>query len=271
MCKKKLIEQFERELKLSKAKATVKVYLKQFYLFLDYFDGQDLRYISLDKLKDYILFLHNIYGYSAIIHAISAIKFYYLKVNGRKRIINIDLPKKPKTIPVFLNIEEIKGMINGTLNLKHRVILEVLFYHGLRRSELLNLKISEIDSANMILRVIQSKGCKDRNIPLSEECLKTLREYYRAFKPEIYLFNGDNKGEQYSPTSLSKVVKAAAKRAGINKNVTPHTLRHSFASYLAGIGVNLKYIQEWLGHNSSRTTEIYVHLNTVNNPIKLTA
>lgn len=267
MCKVKL---FEQELRLSKSEQTVKSYTKQFKLFLDYFEGQDIRYLSDQALKEYILFLHTIYGYSAIVHAISAIKFYYLHLNGRKRVINIAHPPKPKTLPTVLSYDEVMKMIKCTFNIKHKAIIETLFCHGLRRSELINLKLNDIDSANMVLKVVQSKGLKDRNIPLNSDCLNLLRDYYKAFKPKEYLFNGQN-SLQYSATSLSNIIQKAAKSAGINKNVHPHTLRHSFASYLVSIDVNLVKIQDWLGHNSSKTTEIYCHIAPQNNPIRLSA
>jgi site-specific recombinase XerD len=265
MCK---IELFEQELRLSKSEQTITAYKKQFELFLEYFEGKDLRYLSLNAIKEYILFLHNIYGYSSIIHAISAVKFYYANLNGRKRHLDITHPKKPKTIPTVLSYDEVMKMINLTMNLKHRAIIETIFFHGLRRSELLSLKIDHIDSPNMILKVIQSKGCKDRNIPLSKDCLNTLRLYFNAYRPKKYLFNGIEKENKYSPTSLANIITEAAKRAKINKNVTPHTLRHSFASYLVSININLKKIQEWMGHASIKTTEIYCHIVYEENPIK---
>jgi site-specific recombinase XerD len=265
MCK---IELFEQELRLSKSEQTVKVYSKQFRLFLEYFKDQDLRYLPLNSIKEYVLFLHTIYGYSSIIHATSAIKFYYLNLNGRSRKIEIPRPKKPKTIPTVLSYSEVMKMINLTMNLKHRAIIETIFFHGLRRSELINLKITNIDSENMILIVKQSKGLKDRNIPLSTDCLETLRDYFKAFKPVVYLFNGIELNSKYSPTSVANIITESARRANISKNVTPHTLRHSFASHLVLIDVNLKKIQEWMGHSSSKTTEIYCHIVHEENPIK---
>lgn len=263
-----IIKLFEQELSLSKSHQTVVAYKKQFELFVDYFKDEDLRYVSIDKIKKYILLLHTIYGYSSIIHAISAIKFYYKNINSRKRNIDISKPKKPKIIPTVLSHNEVMCMINSTLNLKHKAIIEIIYFHGLRRSEFLNLKPEHIDSGIMELKIIQSKGCKDRNVPLSEDCLITLREYYKYYKPKKWLFNGDKKGNQYSPTSLSNVIKDAAKRVGIKKNITPHTLRHSFATTLVDLGENLRNIQEWLGHSSSHTTEIYTHVKHKENPIK---
>lgn len=265
MCK---IQLFEQELGLSKSPQTVKSYSKQFRLFVDHFKGRDIRYLSDNDLKTYVLSLQGLYGYSSIVHAIAAIKFYYLKINKRKRLIQIDLPKKPKTLPTVLSMDEVKKMIASTHNLKHRALIEVLFCHGLRRSELINLKIGDIDSANGVLIVKQSKGLKDRNVPLSDNCLNTLREYYKRYKPHTYLFNGQG-AHKYSATSLTRVLKAAAKRAKINKNIHPHTLRHSFASYLVSININLAKIQEWMGHSSSKTTEVYCHIKYEENPIKI--
>lgn len=268
MCNIKI---FERELRLlKKSEKTIKSYSKQFSLFLEYFKDEDLRYLSENKIKDYVLYLHSIYGYSSIIHAISSIKFWYLRLNSRKRNLNLPLPKKPKVLPIVLSINEVEKMIRLTINLKHRAILETLFCHGLRRSELINLKITDIDSSNMILTIKQAKGAKDRNIPLSESCLETLRVYFKSYHPKEYLFNGDN-SYQYSESSLRGVVKQAAKRANINKNVSPHSLRHSFASYLVSQNVSLIKIRDWLGHSSVKSTEIYTHIIKEENPIKLSA
>lgn len=268
MCKVKI---FERELRLlNRSEKTIQSYSKQFKLFLNYFKDDDIRYLSEDKIKDYILLLHSIYGYSAIVHATSSIKFWYLKLNGRKRKLNLPLPKKPKTLPIILSIDEVMKMIKLTINLKHRAILETVFCHGLRRSELINLKITDIDSSNMLLIIKQSKGLKDRDIPLSSDCLETLRLYFNAFRPKLYLFNGEN-NLQYSESSLDRVVKNAAKRANINKKVSPHSLRHAFASYLVSQNISLIKIKDWMGHSSVKSTEIYTHINKEENPIRLSA
>lgn len=265
MCKTEI---YEQELMLRFSNQTVKCYLSQFEKFKEYFSSKDIRYLSEHELKSYILFLHSIYHYSAIVHAISAIQFYYKIITKRKRVINLPKPRKPKTLPTVLSFNEVQKMIKSTLNLKHRAIIEIMFCHGLRRSELINLKISDIDSENMHLTVKNAKGLKDRNIPLNEDCLKILREYYKAFKPEEYLFNGQF-SEQYTASSLRNIVINAAKRVGIKKDISPHTLRHSFASYLVSININLAKIQQWLGHSSSKTTEIYCHVMQEGNPIQL--
>lgn len=131
----------------------------------------------------------------------------------------------------------------------------------MRRSELLNLKINEIDSASMIIRIKQSKGQKDRIVPLSNTILSMLRTYYLQFKPKEYLFEGQN-GGSYSERSLAAVLKKACTKADIKKPVTIHTLRHSYATHLLENGTDLRYIQELLGHKSSKTTEIHTHVST---------
>ena len=164
-------------------------------------------------------------------------------------------------------------MISKTRNLKHKCIISLLYSAGLRRSELLNLKIEDIDSKRMLILVRQAKGNKDRVTLLANSILEDLRAYYMEWKPKVYLFEGVH-GGKYSPQSILKLVKRASEKAGIPKNVTPHMLRHSFATHLLENGTDLRYIQSLLGHNSSRTTEIYTHIatnhfNTIKNPLDL--
>ncbi len=142
---------------------------------------------------------------------------------------------------------------------------------GLRRSELIDLKVSDIDSERMVITINGAKGKKDRVSLLSENTLRLLRKYYKEYKPKKYLFEG-MKGGKYSPTSVAKVLKNAANKARIHKNVTPHMLRHSFATHLLEQGTDLRYIQKLLGHSSSKTTEIYTHvskkaLDKIKNPV----
>jgi len=139
-------------------------------------------------------------------------------------------------------------------------MLSLIYSAGLRRSELLHMKIKDIDSQRMQLRILHSKGRKDRITPLSETALKLLRQYYLKYKPKDYLFEGQQ-GEQYSERSLALVLKNACLKAGIKKKVNLHMLRHSYATHLLEGGTDLRYIQELLGHKSSRTTEIYTHVS----------
>lgn len=143
-------------------------------------------------------------------------------------------------------------------------MLSLIYSCGLRRSELLNLKPTNIDSKRNLIHIKQAKGKKDRIVPLSPKILEQLRAYYLAYKPTNWLFEGNCKGEKYSEQSLQSVLKQAVSKAGINKPVTLHWLRHSYATHLLESGTDLRYIQELLGHNSSRTTEIYTHVSTQN-------
>jgi integrase/recombinase XerD len=140
-------------------------------------------------------------------------------------------------------------------------MLSLIYACGLRRSELLNLKPIDVDSKRNLLIIRQSKGKKDRITPISNRIIQLLREYFKAYKPVIWLFEGQNKGEQYSAGSLQQVLKQSIKKVGIRKPVTLHWLRHSYATHLLESGTDLRYIQELLGHNSSRTTEIYTHVS----------
>ncbi len=194
---------------------------------------------------------------------INAIKFYFEKVLGRSReYYHIDRPKKDKPLPTVLSIQEVEKILNCTKNLKQRAILAIIYSCGLRIGEVLNLRIEDIDSTRMQVHIRKSKGAKDRYIPLNHSALKILRLYFTKYKPELYLFNSIEKGKPYSRTSVAKVLNRAVKEASINKRVTPHTLRHSFATHLLESGVNLRYIQAILGHSDIRTTEIYTHVSS---------
>ncbi|MBL7831084.1 MAG: tyrosine-type recombinase/integrase, partial [Saprospiraceae bacterium] len=160
-----------------------------------------------------------------------------------------------------LSKEEIKRILEAPSNMKHRAMLVLVYSCGLRRSELLNLQKQDIDSNRMLVIVRKGKGAKDRIVPLSPRVLELLREYYKMFRPKKWLFEGQY-GGQYSEKSLASVLKLAVEKAGISKPVSLHWLRHSFATHLLEKGTDLRYIQEMLGHNSSKTTEIYTHVST---------
>ncbi|MFD2910231.1 tyrosine-type recombinase/integrase [Flavobacterium ardleyense] len=194
---------------------------------------------------------------------VNAIKLYFKTV----REISLDLdkihrPKREKTLPNVLSKEEVKAILNAHSNLKHKAMLSLIYSCGLRRSELLDLKLSNIDSKRNIVFIKQSKGKKDRITPLSPKILELLREYYKIYKPKNYLFEGQEAGSIYSEQSLQNVLKQALVKVNIKKPVTLHWLRHSYATHLLESGTDLRYIQELLGHNSSKTTEIYTHVST---------
>jgi integrase/recombinase XerD len=168
-----------------------------------------------------------------------------------------------KKVPEILSLTEVHLVLNLLQNLKHRMMLQVMYTAGLRRSELLNLKPKDIDSANGCIMVRQGKGKKDRKTLLSIKVLEELRVYYKIFRPSVYLFEpSGKKGIKMSPRTLEYIVKDVVAKAGIKKDVSCHTFRHSFATHLLDQGTSLKVIQELLGHTSIRTTSIYLHLSS---------
>jgi len=169
-------------------------------------------------------------------------------------------PKREKKIPQILSYKEALKLVDTPKNLKHKTILKLAYATGLRRAELLGLELKHIDSSRNVVRVINGKGHKSREVPVSDTLIRELREYYKYFHPKIYLFEGYKPGIQYSATSIEKIIKDAAAKAGIKKNISPHILRHSFATHMLEKGVNLKRLQLILGHNSMKTTSIYLHL-----------
>jgi site-specific recombinase XerD len=193
---------------------------------------------------------------------INAIKFYYERVlGGQRKTYFIDRPKKEKTLPVVLSEEEILLILRSVSNLKHKAILMVIYSAGLRISECINLKIKDIDSNRMQIRVEQSKGKKDRYTLLSTKTLHVLRGYFKEYRPKEFLFEGQD-GGCYSTRSIQNIFRDAVEKTKIKKKVSVHSLRHSFATHLLENGTNLRYIQSLLGHANSKTTEIYTHVTT---------
>ena len=196
---------------------------------------------------------------------VNAIKLYFKTIQDKSiEIEKIHRPRSEKLLPNVLSKEEIKSILEAHNNIKHKVMLSLIYSCGLRRSELLNLKPLDIDSKRNIVIIRQSKGKKDRITPLSPKILELLRAYYKEYRPVKYLFEGQEAGTMYSEQSLQKVLKMALVKVKISKPVTLHWLRHSYATHLLESGTDLRYIQELLGHNSSRTTEIYTHVSTKN-------
>ena len=189
------------------------------------------------------------------------------------RYYHIDRPRKQEKLPVVLSVEEIKRIINSIENLKHRAIIITIYSGGLRISELLELKISDIQSDRGLILIRNAKGKKDRTTLLGIKTLDILREYYKEYNPKEYLFEGIN-GGKYSSTSIQKILKKALYKTKIIKPVSIHTLRHSFATHLLEKGTNLRYIQTLLGHSSPKTTEVYTRVSTIDiekikNPIDI--
>lgn len=179
----------------------------------------------------------------------------------------IDYPRKELHLPDVLSVNEIERLFACVSNLKHRAILFLMYSTGMRRSEVINLKISCIDSDRMLIKIEDAKGHKDRFVPLSAKLLPVLRRYYKAYKPKLYLFEGQF-SSKYSETSIAAISKDYGKAAKIKKRVKPHTFRHTFATHLLENGVSLRYIQALLGHSNVKTTERYTHV-AVNSIAKL--
>ena len=262
------IIRFEKWL-LSKrySNSTIKTYCDALRVFFTYHKNISIQHITMQHIiqfnNEYIIGRGLSISYQN--QFVNALKLFYLIIRNTNFIIeNIARPRREYRLPNVLSKEEVKMLLNILINLKHRTMLCLLYSCGLRSGELLNLQPIHIDSKRNIILIKQSKGKKDRIVPLSSKILEMLREYYRLYKPQTYLFEGQNIGEKYDSRSLQLVLKQAVKKAGIQKPVTLHWLRHSYATHLLESGTDLRYIQELLGHNSSKTTEIYTHVSTKN-------
>ncbi len=241
------------------SKSTIKTYTHYFTRFLHEIRNYKPENISAEQINRYILHLIKTEKISSSRQnqIINAIKFYYEKVLGRTReYYFIERPKKVSVLPKVISEGEVEKIINAIDNLKHKAMITLLYSAGLRISELLNLKLADIDSKRNVVIIQNSKGNKDRITLLSEKVLVLLRRYYLEHKPKVFLFEGQ-RGGKYSDKSVRNILKSACKKSKIAKSVTPHTLRHSFATHLLERGTDLRYIQTLLGHNSSRTTERY--------------
>lgn len=257
------------------ANNTVRTYVSCFERFINFYNDRQIDQLNETDIRDYIkTLIQNNWSTSYINQSINSIKFYYEIVLGMpNRFYKIERPRKQKKLPTVLSSYEIKLLINATNNIKHRCVISLLYSAGLRRSELLNLKITNIDSDRMLVKVEDSKGKKDRYTLLAQSTLDDLRTYYKKYKPQNYLFEGQ-KSEKYSATSIAKIISNAIEKTKIKKHVTAHTLRHSFATHLLENGTDLRYIQLLLGHSSTKTTEIYTHVashnfNSIKNPLDL--
>jgi len=194
--------------------------------------------------------------------AVNSARLFFKTIQGSKLITEqIERPRREHKLPNVLSKEEVKSILEALRNIKHRTMLSLIYACGLRRSELLNLKPDNIDSKRHFLIILNAKGKKDRMVPISDKIIEMLRAYYKMYKPKTWLFEGQLAGENYTETSLQAVLKQALTKTGIKKPVTLHWLRHSYATHLLEAGTDLRYIQELLGHKSSKTTEIYTHVS----------
>jgi integrase/recombinase XerD len=259
------VEEYKRWLRSRRySDNTVKVYTDALLSFLKFYWSKPVAAINNDDIirfnNEFIL--ANKLSASYQNQIVNAIKLFFGKIENSKMDVElVHRPKRPKQLPNVLSKEEVKMILEAPRNIKHRTMLALIYSCGLRRSELLNLKPTDIDSKRNLIIVRAAKGKKDRIVPLSDKILPMLRDYYKTFKPKTWLFEGQFANEQYSEKSLAKVLDLAVEKANIKKPVTPHWLRHSYATHLLEAGTDLRYIQEILGHKSSKTTEIYTHVS----------
>ena len=260
------IEEFRRWLKSKRySDNTIKTYCEALKTFLYYFKEKPVGTINSQDIinfnNDYIIDKKLSSSFQNQI--VNAVKLFFKTIERINLEIDIiHRPKREKTLPNVLSKEDVKSILDAHYNIKHKVMLSLIYSCGLRCGELLNLKPDDIDSKRNIVLIKQSKGKKDRIVPLSIKILEMLRDYYSVYKPSNYLFEGQNKGQPYDARSLQLVLKQALQKTNIKKPVTLHWLRHSYATHLLESGTDLRYIQELLGHNSSKTTEIYTHVST---------
>ena len=245
------------------SESTIKSYLAYFKDFMHYFTNRELLSIEKSEINGYILHLishHNI-SESQQNQRINAIKFYYEKVLGlNKEYYNIERPRQKQVLPNVLSESEIVRIIEAIENIKHKAIIATIYSSGLRRSELYNLRKQDVDFDKNIIFIRGAKGKKDRISILSETNALLLKMYLQKYYPNYWMFEGPER-KQYSASSIGRILHEGAKKAGIMKRITPHMLRHSFATHLLEQGVDLRYIQNLLGHESTKTTEIYTHVS----------
>jgi integrase/recombinase XerD len=260
------IEKFKQWLRSRRySESTVGTYSEALKSFLFFFREKPIAQITNEDVVIYNneFIIKNNLSASYQNQIVNAIKlFFTIVLETQIDIDKIHRPKRALILPNVLSKEEVKLILNAHVNLKHKTMLCLIYSCGLRCGELLALQPIHIDSKRNIVLLKNAKGKKDRIAPLSPKILEMLREYYTLYKPKQYLFEGVFPGDRYSEKSLQCVLKQALKKVGITKPVSLHWLRHSFATHLLESGTDLRYIQELLGHNSSKTTEIYTHVST---------
>ncbi|MFA7381262.1 MAG: site-specific tyrosine recombinase/integron integrase [Bacteroidia bacterium] len=244
---------------------TIRTYSDSLRVFLKHYSKKNVDDITN---KDVINF-NNDYikakGYSTSLQnqTVNALKLFFSVIRESKiETDKIHRPRREKKLPNVLSKAEVKAILDSCTNIKHKAMLSLIYSCGLRSSELINLEVTHVDSKRNLLVIKQAKGFKDRIAPLSNKTIELLRAYVMVAKTSKYLFEGQYKGEPYDARSLQKVLKTALEKANVKKPVTLHWLRHSYATHLLESGTDLRYIQEILGHKSSKTTEIYTHVST---------
>jgi integrase/recombinase XerD len=245
------------------APRTIQVYVDRVATFAKHF-GKSPQRLGPADVRAYLLFLvqqkHASWSYYN--QALCALRFLYRVTLGKTWVLDgVVCPKQPKTLPVVLSPDEVSQFFDAIPGLKHRALLMTAYAAGLRVSEVVGLRVDDIDSRRMVIRVRQAKGRKDRYVMLSPRLLEILRQYWRAARPTRFLFPGQGPEKPLNPRTVQRACRDACRVAGLGKHVSVHTLRHSFATHLLEAGTNIRTIQILLGHNSLRTTAIYTHVS----------
>jgi integrase/recombinase XerD len=264
---KELREQMLEDLQLNGAvPSTQKNYLRIVDNLTKYFNRSPEE-LGEDELKEYMLYLMKERHLSegSLRFYVAALKYLYRTTLKREWVVEkIMYPRTKKKLPFVLDLSEVESLFAVTRNLKHKAILMITYSSGLRVSEAARLKLTDIDSKRMMVRINQGKGGKDRYSILSQTTLEYLRQYWRNYRPTKWLFEGQENNDHIAARTIQCVFHAAKKRAGIKKPVSVHTLRHSFATHLVEAGTSLHHVQLLLGHRSPTTTTVYLHVSRLN-------
>ena len=245
---------------------TQTAYLREIAKLENYFNRSPEE-LGEEEVKEYLVHMLEDRGLSSGTYKYYAagIKFLYRTTLNRGEVVEkIKYPKAKIKLPVVLDLSEVRTMLSVMENLKHRAVLTITYSAGLRVSETAHLKVTDIDSKRMMVRVRQGKGGKDRYTILSKTTLECLRQYWRAYRPKDWLFEGQKEGSHICYTSIRNIFVEAKERAGITKPVGPHSLRHAFATHLIEAGTSLHHVQLLLGHKSPKTTTVYLHVSKMN-------
>ena len=259
----KLRQLMLREMQLRHySQRTIESYIASLVTISKYYN-QSPADLTTEQIKDYLLYLieHKHASRALVNQTISALKLLWASVLGRTwEDMNIKRPRCSRELPIVFSKDEVAKLLSKTRNLKHRTCLSIGYSAGLRVSEVCNLKLSDIDRARMQIRVFHGKGSKTRYVPLAQNLLGLLDEYIHFYNPQNFFFEGLPKEKAISSNTLGVILRRALKCAGIQKKATFHTLMHSYATHLLEQGLNLKAIQQLLGHSSLKSTSIYLHV-----------
>lgn len=268
----KYLELYSEDLRLKNyAQSSIDNYISQVKCFLYHFNKIATKPSEINErqIKEWLLMAKSINGRK---HRLSALKLFYT-LTGKQplKFKYIEYPRSDKKLPIVLSVEEIQKMFSICENIKHKVILALLYSCGLRVSELINLKWCNIDRSRMVINIIAAKGNKDRQVTLSSNILPLLEKYWYEYKSRVYVLEGQFK-EQYSTRSVGEVIKQLANKSGLNKRVYTHLIRHCSFTHMVESGIDINLIQRLAGHSNVKTTNIYLHtshnlISGINSPL----